>query len=284
MERLRAWAGESRSGPDPRTPISLTSPTQLCSAFRICSGVEWAVLRWPEEHGIPASGSKQEAQEIAADPPRFPSKSGRSGRFGRTVCPRSAGQTGADRADGPSEAAQRVGGSHPFGWRLRGTRVIPGALMISLGRVRASAGAAASVPLRGTRRDDLWRDRAGFRSGSLNPVRPSSGNIGPDRGAEGAVGCVGDLVRARRGGSKEAGRVRPAWVQRRAGSGEGGGRGDFRSPRVPSGPGGPPASGLVGMLPRNGLYVVAFGDFRGVAPNWISKRLFRSFGSFPAWQ
>ena len=60
---------------------------------------------------------------------------------------------------------------------------------------------------------------SGFQVRFARPVRPSSGNIGPDLGA---VGCVGDLVRARRGGSKEAGRVRPAWVQRRAGSGEGG--------------------------------------------------------------
>ena len=60
---------------------------------------------------------------------------------------------------------------------------------------------------------------SGFQVRFARPVRPSSGNIGPDRGA---VGCVGDLVRARRGGSKEAVRVSSAWVQRRAGSGEGG--------------------------------------------------------------
>ena len=34
---------------------------------------------------------------MAADPPGFPSELGRRGRFGRTVRPRSAGPTGADR-------------------------------------------------------------------------------------------------------------------------------------------------------------------------------------------
>ena len=153
---------------------------------------------------------------MAADPPGFPSKSGRSGRFGRTVRPRSAGQTGADRADGPSEAAQRVGGSHPFGWRLRGTRVVSGALMISRWRARQISRFGSPG---GTRRDDLWRGRAGFRSGSLaqsGPARGTSGRIGGQWDAL-ATSCVrGEVGRRRRAGSG------PAWVQRRAGSGEGG--------------------------------------------------------------
>ena len=212
-------------------------PGALCRVRRVgCEPLaQWAAVI-PEFPLTEVSGREEEAQEVAPDPPRFPSKSGRSGRFGRTVRPRSAGPTGADRADRPSEAAQRVGGSHPFGWRLRGTRVVSGALMISLGRVRASAGAAASVPPGGTRRDDLWRDRAGFRSGSLalsGPARGTSGRIGGQWDAL-ATSCVrGEVGRRRRAGSGRPGcRGGPGRVR--------GGRGDFRSPRVPSGPGGPP--------------------------------------------
>ena len=183
------------------------------------------------------SGREQEAQGASADPPRFPPKSGRSGRFGRTLRPRSVGPTGADRADGPSEAAQRVGGSHPFGWRLRGTRVVSGALLISIGRERRIS--RFGSPRRHAPGRPVARS-SGFQVRFARPVRPSSGNIGPDRGQWGqwdalATSCVrGEAGRRRRSGVRlglgaEAGlgRVR-------------GGRGDFRSPRVPSGPGGPP--------------------------------------------
>ena len=103
--------------------------------------------------------------------------------------------------------------------------------------------ASGGPPFGGTRRDDLWRDRAGFRSGSLaqsGPARGTSGRIGGQRGQWDALAtsCVRGEV-----GRRRPGRVRPAWVQRRAGSGasgEGGGVGEILGLR-----GAPSAAGIL---------------------------------------
>ena len=192
-------------------------PGALCRVRRV--GCE-PLARWAA--AIPVfpltevSGRKPRSQGVAADPPTIPPEIGPK----RPVRPHGAPPVSRPKPGptGRQMRPQRVGGCHPFGWRLRGTRVVPGALMISLGRVRANSGAAASVPPGGTRRDDLWRDRSGFRSGSLaqsGPARGTSGRIGGQRGQWDALAtsCV-------RG---EAGR------RRRAGSGEGGGRRELGS-------------------------------------------------------
>ena len=149
---------------------------------------------------------------------------------GQQAQPAPTGPTGRQkRPKGSAEVTRLAGVCEVRGWFRGPYRSLSG----------ASAGAAASVSPGGTRRYDLWRGRSGFRSGSLaqsGPARGTSGRIG-GRGGSG-MRWRPRACEARRveGGGPGSG---PAWVQRRPGPGEGG-RGDFRSPRVPSGPGGPP--------------------------------------------
>ena len=240
----------SRALPPAVQPVALTRPSSrplpdLALRDRsvrpgVCSGVGWAVLRWPLRGGsVPlteVSGSKIRSQGVAADPPRFPQRIGPKRPVRRHGAPPVSRPNRGRRAVRCGPKGRRMSPVWLASARHEGGSGRPND---SLGRVPASAGAAASVPLGGTRRDDLWRGRAGFRSGSLalsGPARGTSGRIGGQWGQWDALAtsCVrGEVGRRRRSGSG------PAWVQRRAGPGEGG-RGDFRSPRVPSGPGGPP--------------------------------------------